>query len=392
MELEQIEKRVQWLDDERRNDKNSISRLEERILTLEGQLDVADKKNSELSGEVTRLKTIINRMDNFDEAMVLHRKEILKQIQTQEKQSAQRDDEIMSVLQAEIRSYEAPIYEIRKDLESIQGLKTEIRARVAEENRLNRGLDELTKKINDLRRSEEEQSRVYRLLEDGRRQDGKRITDLQGENVALRKRADEQRGRIDVTDTTLRRLETRLNELLMAEEERGEAQAAFQEKQALIAVEREAAWKDWSARFETVEKQSVDVENQLQSLDATYMTVKRTQEAVDDLMQRVERRINEVAEIQRLTEERFRQEWTTFKADDQKRWTNHILSQDEHRGEFGRRFDRISDKVTIVEDSVQEIADTLQYVNDLNAQGLASILAAIHEWSSGYERSTGSTR
>ena len=79
--------------------------------------------------------------------------------------------------------------------------------------------------------------------------------------------------------------------------------------------------KDWNAGSVTVEKQSVDVENQLQSLDATYLTVKRTQEAVDDLMLRVERRINEVAEVQRLAEEQFRQEWTTFKADDQKRWT-----------------------------------------------------------------------
>lgn len=392
MELEQIAKRVQWLDDERRNDKNSIARLEERILSLEGKLDASDQKNTDLSGEVTRLKTIIKRMDNFDEAMVFHRKELLKQIQTQEKQSSQRDDEIMSVLRAEIKAYEGPIFEIRKDLEITQGLKTDMQARVAEDNRLSRGLDEITKELNDLRRTEEEQSRIYRLLEDGRRQDTKRISDLQGEFVALRKRADENRGRNDVTDTSIRRLETRLNELVMAEEERGDAQDAFQEKQALIAVERETVWKEWRARFETVEKQSVDVENQLQSLDATYLTVKRTQEAVDDLMQRVERRINEVSEIQRLTEERFRQEWTAFQADDQKRWTNYTLSQDEQRGEIGRRFDRISEKVTFIEDNIQEIQDVLQYINELNAQSLSSLLSTIHEWTSGYERNTGVTR
>lgn len=392
MELEQIAKRVQWLDDERRNDKNTIARLEERILSLEGKLDASDHKNTDLSGEVTRLKTIIKRMDNFDEAMVFHRKELLKQIQTQEKQSSQRDDEIMSVLRAEIKAYEGPIFEIRKDLEITQGLKTDMQARVAEDNRLSRGLDEITKELNDLRRTEEEQSRIYRLLEDGRRQDTKRISDLQGEFVALRKRADENRGRNDVTDTSIRRLETRLNELVMAEEERGDAQDAFQEKQALIAVERETVWKEWRARFETVEKQSVDVENQLQSLDATYLTVKRTQEAVDDLMQRVERRINEVSEIQRLTEERFRQEWTAFQADDQKRWTNYTLSQDEQRGEIGRRFDRISEKVTFIEDNIQEIQDVLQYINELNAQSLSSLLSTIHEWTSGYERNTGVTR
>jgi hypothetical protein len=184
-------------------------------------------------------------------------------------------------------------------------------------------------------------------------------------------------------------LETRLNELVNAEQERGDAQAVFQEKQALVAVEREAEWKVWEARFETIEKQSIDVENQLQSLDATYRTVKRTQEAVDDLMLRVERRINEVAEVQRLAEERFRQEWTTFRADDQKRWTNYTLSQDEQRGEIGRRFDRMTERLTLVEDSLLEIQDVLQYVTELNTQSLKSLLTSIHDWASGYERSSG---
>ncbi|KPL06107.1 hypothetical protein AMJ86_09870, partial [bacterium SM23_57] len=303
------------------------------------------------------MKTIVSRMDHFDESLAQQRKEFVNETQNIEKQAAQRDDEIMSVLRTEIKTYDSPIYELRKDLDSVRDVKKEIQSRIMEDNRINRRIDDLGKDLEDIKRMEEEQGRLYRLIEDGRRQDSKRLTDLQGEMVALRKRSDEHRGRIDVTDTTIRRLETRLNELVISEQERSDAQAAFQEKQALIAVEREAAWKAWEERFNTIEKQSIDVENQLQSLDATYLTVKRTQEAVDDLMLRVERRINEVAEIQRLAEERFRQEWNTFRADDQKRWTNYTLSQDEQRGEFGRRFDRMSERLTIVEDSFQEIQD-----------------------------------
>jgi chromosome segregation ATPase len=389
MELEQLTKRLQWLDDERRKDKNSIAQLEERIVSLEGDLAASDHERNELGGEITRLKTIVGRMDHFDESLAQQRKEFVKEIQSIEKQAVQRDDEIMSVLKAEIRTYESPIFELRKDLENLRDVKKEIQSRIVEDNRLNRRIDDLVNNYEDLKRKEEEQSRVYRLIEDGRRQDSKRLTDLQGELVALRKRSDEYRGRIDVTDTTIRRLETRLNELVTAEQERGDSQAVFQEKQALVAVEREAEWKAWEARFETIEKQSVDVENQLQSLDATYRTVKRTQEAVDDLMLRVERRINEVAEVQRLAEERFRQEWTTFRADDQKRWTNYTLSQDEQRGEIGRRFDRMTERLTLVEDSLLEIQDVLQYVTELNTQSLKSLLTSIHDWASGYERSSG---
>jgi chromosome segregation ATPase len=392
MESEQVEKRLQWLDDERRKDKNTIAQLEERIVSLEGDLAASKHEAVEMSGEITLLKTIVSRMDHFDESLAQQRKEFVNETQNIEKQAAQRDDEIMSVLRTEIKTYDSPIYELRKDLDSVRDVKKEIQSRIMEDNRINRRIDDLGKDLEDIKRMEEEQGRLYRLIEDGRRQDSKRLTDLQGEMIALRKRSDEHRGRIDVTDTTIRRLETRLNELVISEQERSDAQAAFQEKQALIAVEREAAWKAWEERFNTIEKQSIDVENQLQSLDATYLTVKRTQEAVDDLMLRVERRINEVAEIQRLAEERFRQEWNTFRADDQKRWTNYTLSQDEQRGEFGRRFDRMSERLTIVEDSFQEIQDALQYVTELNAQSLKTLLSTIHEWASGYERSSGLPR
>jgi prefoldin subunit 5 len=171
--------------------------------------------------------------------------------------------------------------------------------------------------------------------------------------------------------------------------ERRDAQAEFLEKQALADVERERTWKEWQARFDTIEQQSADLEAKLQLLDTTHLSIKRMQEGVDDLLTRVERRINEIVEMQRLAEERFRQEWATFKADDQKRWTNYTLSQEEQRTETSRRFDRVADRVTYIEDSLQEIQDTLQQVNELTIKRLQSLLASAHEWVSEFERVQG---
>ena len=38
MEIEQIIKRVDWLDDERRKDKNLLSSIEDRLTNLEGNI------------------------------------------------------------------------------------------------------------------------------------------------------------------------------------------------------------------------------------------------------------------------------------------------------------------------------------------------------------------
>jgi hypothetical protein len=389
MDQAQLEKRVAWLDDEHRKDKNQIAMLEKRINALEARTATNEQQNKDLTGETTRLATVVGRMDSFDASLEQHRAEFGKQIKGTAAKAEQRADEVTNVLRAEIRAIDTSIAELRKALEPIPGLRVDNQARIDEDERLSRLITDLQRETIDLRRNEEEQSRIYRLVEDGRRQDVKRLTDIQGELTAVRKRSDEQRGRIDVNESNARKIETRLNELLAVEKDRRDAQAAFLEKQTLAEVERERTWKEWQARFDMIEKQSADLESQLQLLDTTHLTIKRMQDGVDDLILRVERRINEIVEMQRLAEERFRQEWTTFRADDQKRWTNYTLSQEEQRTETSRRFDRVADRVTYLEDSMQEIQDMLQQVNELTTKRLQSLLSAAHDWVTDQERAQG---
>ena len=392
MEMEQILKHVDWLDDERRKDKSTLSRLEERMTALEGNIPPLSQQIKELSGEITRLGALLARMDHFDEALLQQRIEAKQAVEELEKQFKKRQDDDEKVRRVEMRAIDTNLGDIRKELAPIPELKRGIQARVEEESRLARSIDEVRTRIETVRHNEEEYTRSYRLLEDGRRQDSKRLTDLQGEVSALRKHVDDQRGRMELTSNTLRKIETRLNEVSTLETERREAQETFLENQALLQVERERVWKDWQARFETIEKQTADVEANLQSLDSTHRAVKRSQQSLEELTQKVDRRINELTEIQRLSEERFRQEWVTFKADDQKRWTNYTLTQEEQHGESVRQYEKLSERVTHLEDSIQELQDLLSQMNELSEKRLQSLLSVTHEWVSAYERSLGRVR
>jgi hypothetical protein len=120
--------------------------------------------------------------------------------------------------------------------------------------------------------------------------------------------------------------------------------------------------------------------------------VKRAQSTLEELTQRVERRINEITEIQRLSEDRFRQEWVTFKGDDQKRWTNYTLTQEEQRNEATRQYDKLVEQSTHLEDGMQELNDMLQQTNELVEKRLQSIAALAHEWVTTYERTMGRSR
>ena len=389
MDAERITKQIDWLDDERRKDQTRIGTIDDRLLAAENNIATLNNLLKDHGGEITRLSTLIARMDHYDEDLLKLRRETKKFYEELEKHIDKREADTSKKRSAELLSLENEISEIRKEVSKLPELQRNMTARVEEELRLARVIDEIREQIEKVGTSQEDYTRNMRLLNDGRRQDARRLTDLQGEVTAIRKRADDQRGQLELYAASQKKTENRLNEYAVLETERREALDKFLELQSLRDVERDRLWKEWQTRFDMIENQASEFENQLQALDSTHRTVKRTQKDVNDIAQKVERRIIEISEVQRLAEERFRQEWVTFKADDQKRWTNYTLTMEEQRGETLRQFQMLADRVTNVEDEMQIIQDLIGQMNEQTEKRLQALLSAAHEWVTNYERSVG---
>jgi len=250
----------------------------------------------------------------------------------------------------------------------------------------------LEQRFDEVQRTTEEVARTRRLMEEDRAQDARRLTDLVGQVTALRKRLEEVRSRGDLTADTLSRMEQRLNELILAESERRETQTHFIERQALQDAERQRTWNLWQQRFETIEQQSRELEARLQSLSLVERDVRQSQQALDQATERFERRVNEITEMQRLMEDRMRQEWVNFKAEDQKRWANYMLTQEEQRNESTRQMDKLRDQIVNLEEGLEEIRDFLHQIDAQTSQQLQSLLTLVREWVTAYERMSGTLR
>jgi hypothetical protein len=107
------------------------------------------------------------------------------------------------------------------------------------------------------------------------------------------------------------------------------------------------------------------------------------------MTQKFERRINEITEMQRLSEDRFRQEWVTFKSNDQKRWTNYTLSQEEQQRDANIGMEKLIVQVTALEDLTQTQQDVLHQTKDAYEQYFHGLLAQIHELLTAYDRILG---
>ena len=93
METEQIFKKVDWLDEERRKDKNLLHSMEERITAMEGNIQPLAQQMKDLSGEIARLTAMFSRMDDFDSTLLQQRVEAKQYFEELERQFKKRDEE-----------------------------------------------------------------------------------------------------------------------------------------------------------------------------------------------------------------------------------------------------------------------------------------------------------
>lgn len=386
MQPEQILKKLDWLDEERRRDKATIVSLEEKVKVLEQNLQSANQQVKELSAELSRLKPLGGRIDQTDEALLKFKVEVKQKFEEAEKEFQRREQEAEKLHRVEIKALDASIQEIRQELGTLAEIRRSLQTRIEEELRLSRTLEEMEEKIADLHRTEEEINRLVRQTEDNRRQDARKITDLQGETTAIRKLYNELQGQFELASVTAKRIESRIAELEGTFSELKQTQIKFIEEQSLLQVERERLWKEWLGKIEQFEQTAKEVDQTIQAVDSANRSVQRAQKAVDELTQKVERRVNELTELQRLGEERLRQEWVAFKSDDQKRWTNYTLVQEELRSEMARQIEKMVSQLGELEENLQTVQDTVASINAQMERNLRNLLDAVYNWAAEYDR------
>ena len=388
MEFEQITKRLEWLDDQERKSKASVFEIGKSLAALETTTNAISKQIKSLTKEVADLGPAAARLNQFDQILAKQRAELNKAFEEIEKNAQRREREAAKQHQSEVKEINASIDELRASSD-LEPFRKQLKDQALEDKRLSLAIQDVQPKIEEALKQIEAGLNISKESEETNRQNLKQITDIQAEMAAIRKHADEAHDKTTLHSDSIRNLENRITELMESEAGRKEAQTAFLDQQVLAQVERDRAWKDWQAKYDVFKKQAENMELQVAALDDTIRAAKRSQDAYNELNQKLERRIAEISEMQRLAEDRIRQEWVAFKADEQKRWTSHSLSQEEAMRDLRKDLDKLEGRVTVLDDSSQTLQDQLHQTSSTTEQQLQELMNLSHEWLTAYEQIMG---
>ena len=243
MEFEQIGKRLEWLDEQQRKSKGDLSDIGGRLTSIETSVKALMQQFKTVNQGLAELTPALARMNQFDQMMTKQRTDLSKMIDTMEKATVRREQDGIKLHHTELEELRKSITVIGRTIDP-EDIYKKIKDQTRESQRLNLAVQDVSAKIDAVVGKNEEVLLAQKAMEEPRRQDAKRLADLQGELASVRKRADDAREKTTVHADTIRNLENRINELLETETTRQEAQAAFLAQQAMAQVERDRGWKD----------------------------------------------------------------------------------------------------------------------------------------------------
>ncbi|MCW5874009.1 MAG: hypothetical protein KIS88_05120 [Anaerolineales bacterium] len=385
MEKEQLEKKVEWLDAERRKAIAENEELKKRLDALERSLVRSQKSTTSRAESKAKVKSLADQVAELETALKaqsavnkdvkdqLH--ELATQRKSQEKSLTQEQKGIAKVLD-----------DFRKEMSDLQALRKGVNEHGQTLLKLGGNVDRLQEVVTEVERGEEQRAKIVQNIEKNSQQDIKRLTEMHAEVAALISRLDTAAKRTELILDGQRKVDKRVDEMFEAEETRKEAQQAFLDQARIQEEDRKRTMKEWAKRFELVEQQSNTLVRHLKELETTDLAVKRAQRSFDELVEKINRRVNELSEIQRLGEQRFRQEWSTFQADAQKRWASFTLTHEEQLREESRQREKLVDQTTTLEDSLREVQDVLAHLRDQSERNLQAVLEMARDSLAEHER------
>jgi len=389
MDNEQFEKKIDWLENERRAADQNISELERRIVLLEEALSSNQELANSYKREMSRLNTAAESIASFSKEIRTNKSELEVEIRSNDEQVEKRQSDFEIRQFGEQQKLKKALEVLRKDLGEIEGLRSDVKARqVGETHRI----DELARGLAEISKNEEQREKLANSLEGSRKKDDKRISEMEGEISAVVDLSERTVARSEKIADDQRRVQNRFEDLATQVNKDNKAREEKSKQLASDQLNREHMWSDWETRFVTIEKQSEEIAIRLKDIETIDLAVKRAQSSFDDLVEKINRRVNELTEVQRLGEQRLRQEWSTFQADAQKRWSGYTLGQEESQKKANRQSERLSDQVTQLENNLQDLRDITQHFSEQTERLLQTLAEAAQDSLAEGERFFNSTR
>ncbi len=362
MDTTQLAQMVSWLDEEHRRDRGEVAKLQQRIESLNVEILEQARRIQEMEGRLVSTQSQLVRFSQVDEALQQLKNEVVLMLQKREEQMDADARERERLRGTDRETLSRGLNEVRKELNRFGRIEEELALRRSEDQRLSELVLTLRQSVASLNKEIDERTRSLPYLAEQRVQDNKRIVQLQQETVDLFKRIEEHAGKVPLLQEKLQKLERTVVTIQPIPQDIKREQQQFIEQMRVADVERQREVTKWQDEF-TAQRDVIARQREAMLAFAEQLEVsKRAVSTIEGFQDTIRREMNQVAELERMSEERQRKEMETWQAENEKRWKRQILQwehevqeQDKINRQLAARFPSLEERQRVYDAQIQHL-------------------------------------
>ncbi len=376
---------VEWLEEQRMKDRKLLAAMHEQLAALETAQRQLLARVAEFEADLQKARAAAVQSTKVPDLLDQLRGEIGQLLDgvEQRRSKAEREAEKHRLQDRDLVN--GQLADLLKRVEALR-VVDELAARKEGEMRLFQMAGDMRQRLDVVVRGDGERTAALASIQEQRRQDAKRMTDMYSELQQARRRVDELKARADVMQDVAVRSDARVGEMLGMETERHTRQAAWLEQQNLVQLERERGAREVQAALTASETLLREFSQRMDIYAESHREMQRTAQSFGDQTARLDRAVVEAREAQRLLTDRMLEEWNEFAAADQRKWNAHLLSRDEQWREHLNRHSVELARLAVVEQGARDAADLLRAFQKTDQTRLKALLEIVHEALSPYEQ------
>jgi chromosome segregation ATPase len=348
MENTQSAQLLKWLEEERRKDKAQISTLQERIIGQEHAVTELTRRLQELEINLKASQTSLLRIQQIESMMEEYKTSMIAIIERRDEEYKKSSRETERVRAIELEGLTRQWGDVRKELPRFGKIEEDLVGRRAEEKRLGDALRQLQTQVDSTAQRIDGATRGIPYLEEGRRQDTRRIATLEQDLANQIKKIEAALSKTQVLEDAISKLPPKVDQMNGRLTEQDKVietikVSGFQIQQQIKITETDVAkFRAQIAEFADI---AAKVRDQSQQNDRARAELLAFQETL-------RQRASEVSEVQRLHEERTKRIVEEAQTADEKRWSTQAAKLSEQWQEHERLHARLEEQVSAAKESI----------------------------------------
>ena len=360
-ELTQAVQTLKWLDEERRKDKATIAALQERVQNQDQHLTQQAAQIQELQTTLESVRGVISQVTEFEQIVSNYKNEMVFLLDRREETWNREQTESERLRKIESKAIADHLSRLDKEMQVLPRYDEQLKARQAEGQRLNEALQRLEGSVADLGKRSDDRIQAVAYLEEQRRADNRRISDMEHYTTELHKRVEALTTKFPLLEDTLQKQRSRIEEAIQETKKYGKPI----EELRISDFQREQKMKQYLDQGEQVAQEMERVRTQTQGFLEQQQLAKRALQRLELFQARLEKRQNEVAEMQRLAEDRIKRQWEEWQAERDKELKKRQLivdeqwrSQEQKYQEHSNRLERLDGHANLQQAYIEALLET----------------------------------